>query len=396
MKQILIIKEQIIRFYQKAGMFITPVLKFCIALFVFLTINMQIGYDVRFSGAGVTLLLSLICAFTPASVLMFFAAVVSVIHVYRVSLVLSIMVGLLFLVLYLLFLRYSRKYGYAVLAIPILYPVNLAYFVPLYLGMTANPLSLVSAICGILIYYMFGVIKEVAQMSFTNSVEDILALYRYVVDSLLMNKTMLLTIIIFSLVIIVMYVLRKMKYDHAFSIAVASGTLVMILGFLFANIKIEVGASIGQVLLGCFAGAVVAMLVQFFRLTLDYTAVEQTQFEDDDYYYYVKAVPKLKIAAPEKSVRKIITPAEPADENGETGSPQSVSRNIPAAGKRRAVSPAAASGRKVRVSDRLEKNRIEAEEFDLDQLESFSDELCEFEPIDLENETPSLSSGRKR
>lgn len=395
MKQILVIKEQIIRFYQKAGMFITPVLKFCVALFVFLTINMQIGYDTRFASPSVALLLSLICAFTPSSVLMFFAAVISVIHVYRISLVLSIMVGVVFLILYLLFLRFSRKYGYAALAIPILYPVNLSYFVPLYLGMTGNPLSLVSAICGILIYYMFGVIKEVAQMSFTNSVEDILALYRYVVDSLLKNKTMLLTIIIFSLVIIVTYVLRKMKYDHSFSIAIASGTLVMILGFLFANIKIEVGESIGRVMLGCLVGAGMTMVVQFFRLTLDYTAVEQTQFEDDDYYYYVKAVPKLKIAVPEKSVRKIVTPAEPSVEDGDpTGNLSGVSHMTQAAGKnkpasmepsgvRQSVPMSSVSKKYTPVHAGTEENGIKAEEFDIDHLESFSDE--EFEPIDLEN-----------
>ena len=29
------------------------------------------------------------------------------------------------------------------------------------------------------------------------------------------------------------------------------------------------------------------------------------QFEDDEYYYYVKAVPKMTVAAPEKTVKKI-------------------------------------------------------------------------------------------
>ena len=33
--------------------------------------------------------------------------------------------------------------------------------------------------------------------------------------------------------------------------------------------------------------------------------MEYTQFEDDDYYYYVKAVPKIKIAAPKKDVKRI-------------------------------------------------------------------------------------------
>jgi hypothetical protein len=35
-------------------------------------------------------------------------------------------------------------------------------------------------------------------------------------------------------------------------------------------------------------------VVQFFKTVVDYSRVENTQFEDDDYYYYVKAVPKLQ------------------------------------------------------------------------------------------------------
>ena len=47
------------------------------------------------------------------------------------------------------------------------------------------------------------------------------------------------------------------------------------------------------------------MIVQFFKTVVDYSRVENTQFEDDEYYYYVKAVPKIVIAKQQKSVRKI-------------------------------------------------------------------------------------------
>ena len=38
---------------------------------------------------------------------------------------------------------------------------------------------------------------------------------------------------------------------------------------------------------------------------VDYTRTEYVQFEDDDYYYYVKAVPKMTVATPEFKVQKI-------------------------------------------------------------------------------------------
>ena len=37
---------------------------------------------------------------------------------------------------------------------------------------------------------------------------------------------------------------------------------------------------------------------------MDYSRVEKVQFEDDEYYYYVKAVPKLSVTAPEITIKR--------------------------------------------------------------------------------------------
>ncbi len=43
----------------------------------------------------------------------------------------------------------------------------------------------------------------------------------------------------------------------------------------------------------------------FFVLAVDYLGTEYIQFEDDDYYYYVKAVPKIKVTASDVQVKRI-------------------------------------------------------------------------------------------
>ena len=47
------------------------------------------------------------------------------------------------------------------------------------------------------------------------------------------------------------------------------------------------------------------MIVNVFILAVDYSGTEYVQFEDDDYYYYVKAVPKLKVAKRDVKVKHI-------------------------------------------------------------------------------------------
>ena len=49
----------------------------------------------------------------------------------------------------------------------------------------------------------------------------------------------------------------------------------------------------------------IAFIIIAFVLSMDYKHTENVQFEDDDYYYYVKAIPKTKIAAPDRKVRSI-------------------------------------------------------------------------------------------
>ena len=57
-------------------------------------------------------------------------------------------------------------------------------------------------------------------------------------------------------------------------------------------------------ILGNLASMLAVQVYQFFRLALNYASVENLQFEDEEYYYYVRAVPKISVAEPDKSVKK--------------------------------------------------------------------------------------------
>ena len=46
-------------------------------------------------------------------------------------------------------------------------------------------------------------------------------------------------------------------------------------------------------------------MIQFIKGVVDYQRTEILQFEDDNYYYYVKAVPKLSITVKNENVKHI-------------------------------------------------------------------------------------------
>jgi len=135
------------------------------------------------------------------------------------------------------------------------------------------------------------------------SIEDILQLYTYVVDSLIGNKQMIMTIVIFSLIIMATYFIRKMSFNYAFEISILAGGLISILGFLISYLFLNKSDQILSMIIGSIVSAGIVYIIHFFRLTLDYSGVEHATFEDDVYYYYVKAVPKATVTLSELNVR---------------------------------------------------------------------------------------------
>lgn len=308
MTQLLVFKERVRTFYQKYGTYIEPIMKFIIAFVVFKLINSNLPYDERLGSVAIVLGLSAICAFTPTTILVLLAAVYTVASVYAASPFLAMIVTIVLLVLYVLFARLSPRFGYVVLAVPILYLLNLHYAVPILMGIIATPIAIVPVCSGVIVYYLFLNIQSAALVTnSTANVDDILVLYKQVINGLVSDKAMLLTLVIFAVVIVITYVIRSLSVDHAFEISIISGGAGTILLYLIGDF---ISGSTGQIIsmmVGTILSCVVVYIIQFFRLTLEYSRVEHVQFEDDHYYYYVKAVPKVKVTMPEKSEKRFNT-----------------------------------------------------------------------------------------
>jgi hypothetical protein len=176
------------------------------------------------------------------------------------------------------------------------------YLVPLLLGMIATPMAIFPTVSGVIVYFVFKVIQEAATRQDISSLDATLALYIDVVNSLFKHKEMFITAAIFGVVIFVMWLVRRMRFEFVFEITIVLGAIINILGFLLANLQMDINVGTGSMILGTIISMLLVFVAQFFRVVLDYTSVEHVQFEDDDYYYYVKAVPKIDVAMLQKNV----------------------------------------------------------------------------------------------
>ena len=305
---ILEFRARVCELYQKLQLLIDPIFKFLLSFLVIRTLNTVIGYDARLASGVVTVGLALVCAFVPSSILALICMLLTIAHVFYVNMILAVFVALILLVLYCFFLRFTPKYGYVIVAVPVLFLFRVPYLVPLLLGLVATPVTILPLACGIFFYYMISVIQNAAALQISPDgldTENIMLLVNNVVDNLLSNKEMLFTIAVYAAVLTLVYVIRKLEFDYSFEIAVLVGVVASIFGHVLMNSRYELPLGMAATILYHILAGVLVIIIYFFIRVLDYTAVEHVQFEDDDYYYYVRAVPKIKVGLPQLNIRRM-------------------------------------------------------------------------------------------
>ncbi len=305
---ILEFRARVCELYQKLQLLIDPIFKFLLSFLVIRTLNTVIGYDARLASGVVTVGLALVCAFVPSSILALICMLLTIAHVFYVNMILAVFVALILLVLYCFFLRFTPKYGYVIVAVPVLFLFRVPYLVPLLLGLVATPVTILPLACGIFFYYMISVIQNAAALQISPDgldTENIMLLVNNVVDNLLSNKEMLFTIAVYAAVLTLVYVIRKLEFDYSFEIAVLVGVVASIFGHVLMNSRYELPLGMAPTILYHILAGVLVIIIYFFIRVLDYTAVEHVQFEDDDYYYYVRAVPKIKVGLPQLNIRRM-------------------------------------------------------------------------------------------
>ena len=301
MTHLLEIRERLIRFYQNHARIVNAVFRFLLSFLTFFSINQLIGYNPALNSWYVVLAFSVVNTVLPISVLLFLAAAYIVFHVYYVSVSLALVTLLVLLTAYLVYLRFLPEHGYVILAVPIMYGLRLPYLMPILLGLIGAPVAVIPMSCGVICYYALKCITTVIG----TATEDSMVLFNQTFQMIFTNQEMYLTIAVFAIVMVVVNMICSQEFHYVYETAIVVGVIVNILLFLAVSFPFNIEVHVLPLMIETVICGVLAWIVQFFRLVLNYTAVEYLQFEDDEYYYYVKAIPKINVAAPSRTVKKI-------------------------------------------------------------------------------------------
>ena len=300
MTQLLVYRERIQKIYQKYSFILNPLLRFLAGYITFSSMNRMIGYHPYLNHLYVELLFGVLCMLLPGNVMLFFVTAFAIGHIYYVSMMLVLVTGMVFGVLYFAYVKFVPEHAYLIIAFPILFSMNLVYVLPMLLGLLMSPLALIPIMCGMGVHYFLLSITSVVGTSADANAN----MYHLVVQQFFGNEEMYVLTFIFFLVSLVVFFIRSKAVNFIYEKAIITGGIVNLVLLLTVNFLFAFDMEVFSVFWGTLASVFIVMTVQFMRLMLTYTSVENLQFEDDEYVYFVRAVPKANVAAPSKRIKR--------------------------------------------------------------------------------------------
>ena len=305
MRSLLEFRDKIKYYYRQYEFMILPALKFMAAYLAICCVNGALGYMPQIDKVGIVLIASLLCSFMPAGCIVFVASLFSLLHMYALSIEVALVGLCVYLILLLLFARFDSKNSLVIVLTAILAAMKIPYIMPIAVGLLASPVAAVSVGCGLVAHSLIRVIAENAAVINGMGAGEEMAKIRLVLDGLIGNRELLVMIVAFVITIAVVYFIRRMAVDYAWSIAMVAGVVINMVMILVGDLIYDTQVSLIGAFFASLLALGVAKILEFMFFCVDYSRTENVQFEDDEYFYYVKAVPKMTVAAQSRTVKKI-------------------------------------------------------------------------------------------
>ena len=305
MMKLLLMKEKIKEFYVRYDIYLNPVMKFALAFLSLWMLKGTMGYMDRLNSLPVILVASLLCSLLPPGAIMLFFGLFMLGHIFAISMEAFVVCFVLLCMMF--FVYYIFKPGDSVVLVPVLFWLKLPYLVPLALGLTGSALSAVPVSFGVIVHYMMQAVRQNATALSDVESGSMLTRFQLMVDQLVSNRTMFVVVMAFAVTVVLVAMIRRLSVPHCWEIAIGVGSLaeltILLAGTTFLHVS-RTSFSMTEMLVGLVIAALLSLVLEFFLFSVDYSRTEYVQFEDDEYYYYVKAVPKLTVTPPQREVKR--------------------------------------------------------------------------------------------
>ena len=285
------LKDTLKDIYADYDLIIRPVLKFGLAVMIFLIINNELGYLSALNNLFVLIVLAVICAILPLNGIVVIGVLLIIAHCFGLGVEVGGFAAILYLLMTLLYYRFAPKDALAVLLTPVAFICRVPVAVPLCLGQIRGILSAIAVAFGILSWSFIQSVHAVIEPMKNVPDVSLLDVLQAMPNALLTQET-ILQIIIFVAVLLIVAGVRRLGSDYAHEVAIVLGAVAYMFLTVFGARMIGMELDFQEILINTVGSIVIAFFLKIFYFSADYSASERLLFEDDRYYYRVKAIPK--------------------------------------------------------------------------------------------------------
>ncbi len=293
MTTILELREKLKGLYANYSTYIEIVLKLVLALICLLWIRSAFNGTGLFNNTYVILVSALLCSVFPLRMTPLISGIFIVGQAFEIGLDAGAVMLIMFLIVMIFFFRFAPDDGLAMILTPIGLSLGIPAFIPLCVGVRRKPVSAVAVVFGSYVYHQILLLSGNRAALSELPLTEFMDRFNLIFINLVENRNMVVGMFAMTAVIVITYGVCRLGFDHAFEVAVGVGAVVYVVFILMGNSVAGSTYSVPVVIGMTLVGALFALAVEFFFLSLNYKGTEKVEFEDDEYYYYVRAVPKM-------------------------------------------------------------------------------------------------------
>lgn len=288
MKEILHnIKLKIEDIYFKNNKIALAVTRFVFALFIFGYINFTLGAFALISKPPITVLLSVAAAFLPLTITMVIAFIVIGLHLFKLSLILLIGYVVLLSVMYLLVFRICSDKWIVVFASIILFWIKLPYLIPLLLGIVFSTSIFIPATLATGFALFLDVAAKYKVGTESQSISAISATF----TNMAKDSYIIMWVLAVAISVLIVAIVKTFNIKNCKEIAIIVGGIVEMAVLVATKFILNVDVNVAVMVILNILSIIIALAFLWAMYPFNYRATEYVEFFDDEYYYFVRAVP---------------------------------------------------------------------------------------------------------
>ncbi len=291
---ILKFRKNLHELYKKHNRIVTLAVKGLGTLLLFLSLNaLYDNADKRMLLMAVVF--AVICMVSPVKYIYAASSLITAIHLWQISWDLAVVFAVFVFVSWVFVCRALPHAGIIIAFTPLLFVIKVPFLMPLLVGMFSNMFGVAAMVFGVFFYFLGAYSSNIqALLSSAAASENILAV-QSVLTAFAKDKEFLLILIACVIAAVVTYLLCHQSFDYSWYVGCVAGGIAGLVVYFAGSIMFDVEQGNMAFIWTIPVAVCVTCLFQFLRCIIDYSGVEYMEFEDDEYYYYVKAVPKVNV-----------------------------------------------------------------------------------------------------